>query len=152
MTDDQLRIGLCQIAPVWLNKKQTIAKVLDYLGKAANEKCDLAVFGECLVPGYPFWLELTDGAAFNSEFQKEIYAHYLQESVDLAKGDLDPICSFSKQHKLAIYLGILERGNDRGKHTVYCTLVYISEEGKICSSYVGINFRCVEQIFPSSLI
>lgn len=45
----------------------------------------MVVFGEALLPGYPFWIEHTDGARFNSSVQKEIHAHYLQNAVQLVK-------------------------------------------------------------------
>jgi nitrilase len=64
--DNILTIGLAQIAPVWLDRAATLAKVESYVEQAARQGCRLVVFGEALVPGYPFWLELTDGARFNS--------------------------------------------------------------------------------------
>jgi nitrilase len=135
MSAEQLKVGLCQIAPYWLNKQKTLKKVMDYMKEAAKEKCDLAVFGECILPGYPFWLEYTDGASFNSPLQKELYAHYLRESVDISTGELNSICSLAKKSKMAVYIGVLERAADRGNHSVYCTLVYINEKGAICSTH-----------------
>ena len=135
MKEETLNIGLCQVAPYWLNKEKTTHKIIEYLEHAASAECDLAVFGECLLPGYPFWLEHTEGATFNSEVQKEIYAHYLQEAVNISKGDLDPICAMAKENRMAIYVGVLERAEDRGSHSVYCTLVYINEQGTICSTH-----------------
>ncbi|MEN8123266.1 MAG: nitrilase-related carbon-nitrogen hydrolase [Bacteroidota bacterium] len=78
---DILKIGLAQIAPVWLNRDKTLKKVCGYIEDAAYQNCDLVVFSEALVPGYPFWVERTDGARFNSKIQKEIYAHYLEQGV-----------------------------------------------------------------------
>ena len=135
MNNEQLKIGLCQIAPIWLNKEKTLQKIIDYLQQAAKEKCDLAVFGECVLPGYPFWLELTGGAEFNSEIQKEIYAHYFHEAVEIDNGDLNVICDIAKENSMAIYLGCLERAKDRGSHSLYCTLAYINENGEICSTH-----------------
>ena len=135
MNKEHLKIGLCQIAPVWLNKNRTLQKIMDYLHKAAKENCDLAVFGECILPGYPFWLELTGGAEFNSDIQKEIYAHYFHEAVEIENGDLSDICNFASEQSMAIYLGCLERAADRGGHSLYCTLVYINEKGEICSTH-----------------
>ena len=86
-----MRIALAQIAPVWLQRAATLDKVAQYLEQAASEKADLIVFGEALVPGYPFWLDVTDGARFNSDFQKDMHAHYLQEGVCLEAGHLDKI-------------------------------------------------------------
>ena len=65
LPNDNLKIGLAQIAPVWLNKAATIDNALSYVSDAAGQGCDLVVFGEGFLPGYPFWLELTGGAEFN---------------------------------------------------------------------------------------
>jgi nitrilase len=78
---DICRIAVAQIAPVWLNRDYTLAKVLQNVQKAADSECHLVAFGEALVPGYPFWIERTDGARYNSPIQKEIHAHYARPDV-----------------------------------------------------------------------
>ena len=39
--------------------------------EASKEQCELIVFGEGLIPGYPFWLALTGGAEWNKKVNKE---------------------------------------------------------------------------------
>ena len=126
-----MKIALAQIAPVWLDKKKTTAKILHYVSEAADKESDLVIFGEGVLPGYPFWVAFTDGAAFNSKLQKEIYAHYVKQSVDIPAGDIDELCAMAKARQIAIYLGTIERAMDRGGHSVYCSLIYISKEGKL---------------------
>lgn len=128
-----LKAGLAQISPVWLNKEQTTEKIRGYIHNAGHEHCDLVVFGEALLPGYPFWLGLTHGAKFNSKMQKEIHAHYVRNSVRIEAGDMDPLCEAARENKLAAYVGIIERAADRGGHSVYCSLVYINAQGEIKS-------------------
>ncbi|MEJ2593642.1 MAG: nitrilase-related carbon-nitrogen hydrolase, partial [bacterium] len=62
---DTLMAGISQITPVWLNKKETLAKVCQEIEKASRSNCELLTFAEALVPGYPFWVEITNGASFN---------------------------------------------------------------------------------------
>jgi len=130
---DTLTVGLAQIAPVWLNREQTLAKIIEYVHTAAKADCNLVAFGEGLLPGYPFWIEPTGGAAFNSPVQKEIHAHYLANAVQIEAGHLEPLCEAARQHHLAIMLGIIERPEDRGGHSVYASLVYIDPYGAIQS-------------------
>jgi nitrilase len=66
-----------QIAPVWLERNATVAKVAAATREAARAGCDLVVFGEGLIPGYPFWVDPTDEARFNDSRQKETFANYL---------------------------------------------------------------------------
>ena len=124
---------MAQIAPVWLDREQTLVKILEYTQKAAEGGCDLVVFGEGLLPGYPFWIERTHGAAFNSPVQKEIHAHYLANAVQVEAGHLDALCDLARQNNLAVYLGIIERPADRGGHSVYASLVYIDPHGTVQS-------------------
>lgn len=130
---DTLNISIAQIAPVWLNKKKTIKKIEEAIREAALQKADLVCFGETLLPGYPFWMELTDGAKFNNNVQKEIFAHYLKEAVNIENGDLNSICTLAKQFYIAVYIGCAERATDRAGHSIYCSLIYIDRNGNIQS-------------------
>lgn len=132
-TSNFLNVALAQIAPVWLDKEQTIEKIKNTIETASKEKAELIVFGEALLPGYPFWIGLTNGAEWNSSVQKEIHAHYVQNSITIEKGELDTICKLAKEHHMAVYLGIIERAHNRGGHSIYASLVYINQEGFIKS-------------------
>ena len=90
-------------------------------------------FGEALVPGYPFWLELTGGARFNSALQKTIFAEYASQAVQPEAGHLDQFRAASARNGIAIYLGCVERAADRGGHSLYCSLVFINQRGEIGS-------------------
>lgn len=128
-----LKVALAQIAPVWLNKIATIEKIEAAILEATKEKAELIVFGEALLPGYPFWLALTDGAKWDLKVNKEIHAHYVRNSIQIEVGELDSICKLAKENSIAIYLGIMERAQNRGGHSVYASLVYINSDGEIKS-------------------
>ena len=133
MSKNTLNVALAQISPVWLNKEATLAKVAGQMEEAAKERAELIVFGEGVVPGYPFWLALTGGAEWNKDVVKELHAHYVRNAVCIEEGDLDGICELAAKRKMAVYLGIIERPLDRGGHSVYASLVYIDANGQIQS-------------------
>lgn len=130
---DLLKVGLAQISPVWLNKKLTLEKVSSFVDMAGKEGCDLVAFGEAIAPGYPFWLELTGGARFNDPMQKEMYAYYAANAINIGNGDLSEICRVAAEYGTSIYLGTIERAADRGGHSLYCSLVFIDGTGTIRS-------------------
>jgi nitrilase len=130
---EKLNIGIAQIAPVWLDRQQTLTKMREYVAQASKQGCQLVAFGEALLPGYPFWIEHTDGARFDSSVQKEIHAHYMDQAVQIEVGHLDPISETAAAKKIAVVLGCIERAEDRGGHSLYCSLVYVNPEGKIGS-------------------
>jgi len=133
MSSNLLTVGLAQISPIWLDKEKTIEKILTTIEDAANRGCELVVFGEGLLPGYPFWLALTGGAEWDTKINKELHAHYANNAIQIEASELDSICKLSAQKNIAIYLGIIERPQDRGGHSLYCSLVYINQKGEIKS-------------------
>lgn len=127
---DRCVVALAQIAPAWLNRDATIAKIAERIDEAARSGARLAVFGEALLPGYPFWIEHSNGAKFESTLQKSFHAHYIAQAVDLAAGDLAPICDRAREGRLFVMLGCIERDRDRG-HSVFCSMVSINDSGDI---------------------
>ena len=131
--DNTLKIAMAQIAPVWLDKQATFKKVEKTIVNASKEGVELIVFGEGLIPGYPFWLALTGGAEWDKKVNKKLHAHYVSNAITIENGDLDAVCKLAKKHKMAIYLGVIERPLDRGGHSIYASLVYINQKGDIKS-------------------
>ena len=84
-----MKVALAQIAPVFLHREATLAKVVQRCEEAAGHGVKLVAFGEALVPGYPAWICRTDGARFDAPDQKELHARYLQEAVQVEAGHLD---------------------------------------------------------------
>lgn len=131
--EKHITVAMAQLAPVWLDKFATIEKAKEAMVDAANQKADLIVFGEGFLPGYPFWLALTEGAKWELPVNKSLHAHYTKNAVQIEAGELATICALAKQLKIAVYLGIIERAKDRGGHSLYCSLVYINKLGEIMS-------------------
>lgn len=133
MSDSTQKIALAQIAPIWLQREATTEKIIEWIHKAAAEDCSMVAFGEALLPGYPFWVERTDGARFESNIQKELFACYAEQSIVIERGDLITICAAAKLHSIAVYLGAMERAANRGGHSLYCSMIYIDASGDIGS-------------------
>jgi len=121
------------MAPVWLDRSRTLDKVVGRIEEAARAGAQLVAFGEALVPGYPFWLERTDGARFESPVQKALHAHYLHEAVQIESGHLDRVTEAARALRLTVVLGCIERPTDRGGHSVYASMVYVDATGNVQS-------------------
>ncbi|MEL6870339.1 MAG: carbon-nitrogen hydrolase family protein [Pseudomonadota bacterium] len=126
-----MRVALAQIAPVFLNRQKTTEKIVATMH--ASPDADLIAFGEALLPGYPFWVERTNGARFGAADQQRWHARYQREAVQIERGDLKPVCDAAAALQQAVYLGIMERPQQRGGHSLYASLVYIDQRGRIQS-------------------
>ena len=127
-----MRVGAAQIAPVWLNRQATAERIVESIDQAAVSGVELLAFGECLLPGYPFWIDRSDGARFDSALQADLYAHYLDQAVCIEDGDLDLICEAARRNQMTVVVGILERPADRGD-SVYAAAVVVLPDGSIGS-------------------
>ncbi len=125
-----LTLALAQIAPVWLDRAATLSKVAEQVREAAASGARLVAFGEALVPGYPFWIEHTDGARFESPLQKSLFAHYAAQAVDLSRDDLAPVRDAARAGRIWVALGCIERARERG-HSLYCSLVLVDDTGEV---------------------
>jgi nitrilase len=127
---EKLTVALAQIAPVWLDRDRTIEKVREWAERAAAKGAGLVAFGEALVPGYPWWIEHTDGARFDDMRQKEWFAHYSDQSCE-PQMHFKELAEVAREHNMAIVLGCMERALDRGGHSIYCSAVTIGQNGLI---------------------
>ena len=118
-----MRVAAVQLPPAFLDRSGTIEVVVEAIGRAAGEEADLVAFPETFVPGYPAWADFTAASRFDEPDQKATWARYLDQSVDVARGDLDPVVSAAGQHGIFVYLGIVERASSGG--SVYCSLAAI---------------------------
>lgn len=125
---DLLIVALAQIAPVWLDRAGTLAKMVDSVAEAGKAGARLVAFGEGVLPGYPFWIEHTEGARFESALQKTLFAHYADQAVDIARGDLQPLCAAAKAARCWVMAGCIERDDARGQ-SVFCSMVLIDDDG-----------------------
>lgn len=125
-----LRVAAAQIAPVWLNREATLARVVETIEQAAVGGVELLAFGESLVPGYPFWVERTDGARFDDPVQKDLHAHYVDQAVSIDRGHLEAVCEAARRNAMAVIVGIVEQPAERGE-SLYASAVSIGADGRI---------------------
>lgn len=130
-----MKIGIAQIAPVFMNRTATVEKSARWVGQAAEKGCQLVAFGETLVPAYPFWVSKTDGARFNAPDQKRWHAWYLEQAVCIEEGHLDSLRNAARKAGVAVIVGVAERPLDRGGHSIYCTRVFIDGQGEVVSTH-----------------
>jgi nitrilase len=125
-----MRVAVAQLAPVLLHRQATLQRVVRAVHEAADQGAELVAFGETLVPGYPWWVERSDGARFDDPVQKRIYARYLDQAVCVADGHLDHVREAAAERQIAVVLGAAERDR-RAPGTVFCAAFLIDREGEL---------------------
>ncbi len=140
-----LRVAAVQAAPGWMNRAASIGIVLDSLEKAADAGAEVVAFGETFIPGYPAWVDCTNTAQWDDDIQKDAYAYYLDQAVDVNGPEFAQVVDAVRDLGLFAYVGIGERSRSGG--SIYCTLVAVNADDGI----VGVH-RKLKPTFGERLV
>jgi nitrilase len=116
-----LRVAAVQDAPVFLDTEATLTRVLHWIERAGDRDVQLLAFGETYLPGYPFWLSLTDAARFDEPTQKDAYRAYLDAAVTVDGPELAEIAAVARHEGVFVVLGVAERVGA----SIYCSAISI---------------------------
>jgi nitrilase len=129
MTDDtQLVVASVQAAPVFMDRKATVDKACGLIEEAARGGAKVIVFPEAFVPGYPDWIWVLPGA---SSQHAALYAELLDQSVTIPGPETDNLCRAAKAAGAFVVIGVDERNAEASGGSIYNTLVYIDDQGRI---------------------
>ncbi|MGF1559301.1 MAG: carbon-nitrogen hydrolase family protein [Flavobacteriaceae bacterium] len=119
-----VKVALVQEAPIFFDKEATLQKIEGLVNAYANEGCELIVFPESFVPGYPRGFNFGATIGSRSDQGRQLYAELAENSIDLESEDLARIEKLAKEKKTYLVIGITEKQNTNG--SLYCSMLYIS--------------------------
>ena len=129
MSRGNVRLAAAQIAPVFMDRDATIAKVVAAIDEAGRNGADIVGFGETLVPGYPMWIY--GAAGWDDPVTKRVFAQLQENSVEVPSRATEVLCEAAKRAGTMVVLGINERDTEYSRGTLYNSLLFISAEGEI---------------------
>jgi len=128
------KVAVVQKPPVMLDRAATIAQVCADISEAAAAGATLVVFPEAYIPGYPAWVwRLQPGR--DMALSNKLHARLRENAINLAAGDLDPVCQTVWRHKITVVLGFHEIDADFSGSTLFNTVVVIGPDGAILNRH-----------------
>lgn len=120
----KFKLAAIQAAPVYFDREASTEKACRLILEAGAKGATLAAFSETWLPGYPFyvWGPFPDTEA--------VAAVYLANAVKIPSPTTDQLCEAARQANIDVVIGVAEL-DSQTQGTVYCTLLFISNEGKI---------------------
>jgi nitrilase len=125
-------VAAVQTAPVFLDRDATIAHACTCIAEAAKNGARLIVFPESFVPSYPDWVWAVPAG---SSMHEELYARFLDQSVDIPGAALRPLCDAARSAGVYVVMGVAERNVEASGSSLYNTLVYIDPHGHIIGKH-----------------
>lgn len=119
-----VKVALIQDSPIFFNKEKTIIKVEKLTQKYAKKGCQLIVFPESFIPGYPRGFSFGATIGRRTSEGKKLYAAYHKSSFDLESDDLKRIEKIAKDQQVYLVIGVTEKEAPHG--SLYCSMLYIS--------------------------
>lgn len=128
------QLAIVQKAPVFLDKARTLELAVACIEEAAANGADLVVFTECFIPGYPAWIwRLRPGGDWN--LAEALHQRLSRNAIDLAAGDLAPLCAAAAKHRVTVVCGIEERAGELGRATLYNSVVTLGPDGTLLNRH-----------------
>jgi nitrilase len=122
----KVKVCVIQESPVFFDKVKTLEKLENLTRKYASEGCQLIVFPESFVPGYPRGFTFGANVGKRTTEGRDLYARYYNNSIDLGSQDRDRLERIAKENSAFLVIGITEKEETNG--SLYCSMIYISPE------------------------
>lgn len=132
-----VKIGVVQSAPVYLNVQKSLEKVEVLLREAAAKGAELVSFGETWFTGYPAWIDYCDEyAKWDFKPTKAVYAKTYENSLDVKGPEVGQISKWAKELGLVVVMGINEKVTiGPGNGTIYNSLLTWNERGELANHH-----------------
>lgn len=127
------KAAVVQESPVFLNKKSTTEKVCKLIEKASKKGAKLIVFPEAFIPAYPDWVWVTPG--YKKTVLDQMYSELLKNAVAIPDESTKKISSAAKKNKIYVAIGINEKNTEASSASLFNTLLYIDDKGKIIGKH-----------------
>jgi len=122
-------LATIQAAPVHFDKRASTEKACHLIAEAVGKGATITAFGECWIPGYPPFAYCPP-----TPRRWEAGGAYMAAALEVPGPETDQLCAAARKGKLDVVIGVLEL-DERTKTTVYATLLFISNEGKLLGKH-----------------
>jgi predicted amidohydrolase len=121
-TSPEFTLAAVQAAPIYFDREASTEKACQLIIEAGQKGANLAAFSETWLPGYPFF--------HSSALVNQGRVSYLSNAVEIPSPTTDRLCSAAQETGVDVVIGIAEL-DPITKGTVYCTLLFIGQDGEI---------------------
>lgn len=125
---EKVTAAIAQITPIFMNKKETIQKAIEYIHAAGEKGADIVVFPESYIPVFPYWQQ-----GWNDPFEEwyDVHLAFQNESLVVGSKDTDLLSKAAAEAGLHVVMGCTELDDAVGSRTLYNTMLYFDNNGKL---------------------
>lgn len=117
-------VAVAQVRPA-KTSKEAVASIEEYAKRAAKEGVRLILFPEAYIGGYPRGASFGSLVGERTQDGREAFRRYWEAAINIPGDECRQLAAIARTYQLQIVVGVIER--DGG--TLYCTVVFFSEQG-----------------------
>lgn len=114
--------------------------------EAAEAGAGLVVFPEAWLGGYPWGLTFGTAVGGRSEAGRRIWQRYHASAIDVPGPETERLAELAREHALWLVVGVIERDTTHARGTLYCTLLYLSPEGRLEAKHRKLKPTAAERL------
>ncbi|MEM7008956.1 MAG: carbon-nitrogen hydrolase family protein [Thermodesulfobacteriota bacterium] len=128
--ENKFTAAAVQMSPVFLNKDETIGKVISLIEEAASNGANLIVFPEATIPCYPYWPKDL-GSVEGRKMVLDAFTDLHKNSIEIPSKDTDKLAKAAKNAGAYVVIGV----NEKDGGTLYNTILYLGKNGKVLGKH-----------------
>ena len=140
----KIKVCVIQDNPVFFDKEKTIQKVETLTREYAQNGCQLIVFPESFIPGYPRGFTFGAKVGSRSEAGRNLFLNYAKNSIDLESPDLIRLEQLAKSANTYLVIGVTEKNQVNG--SLFCSMLYFSPQSGLLGVHRKIKPTGTERI------
>ena len=140
----KVKVAAVQKAPVLLDLPASLIKTAQLVEEAAKMDCELIVFPESFLPGYPRGLAFGTVIGSRTDAGRSLYNTYWENSVEVPGPATEQLGEMAKTNKVYLVIGVTER--DRVNKTLFCTTLYFAPNGELLGKHRKLKPTASERV------
>lgn len=129
MNFKNVTVGVVQATPVLFDLDKSVDRVIDWIGRGAAAGCQLLLFPESFIPGYPRGLTFDAVIGRRTDKGRTMWLDYWANSLGADSPQTRRISEAVRQASIFVALGVTEKEPIGG--TLYCSLFYFGPDGTL---------------------
>ncbi len=126
-----VKAGVVQATPAFFDAARCVDLVLEWIEKAAAQGCQVLLFPESFLPGYPRGLTFDAVVGRRTERGRDLWLQYWTNSVEVDSPHVARVGEAARKAGMFVALGVTERSGG----TLYCSIFYFGKDGQFLGSH-----------------
>lgn len=132
-----VKVAVAQFSSVGFDQEACLNKLEKIVKDAASKGVQLILFPEGFISAYPYGGVPQAVFGHHGTNGRKIFELWYNSAIDIPGPAITRLSKIAKENNMFLVVGVMER--DRGNSTLYCSVVFIKEDG----TYLGKHRKLV---------